>query len=66
MLHNFEHTRIIVCKHVALFGSFESLYDDGHEWWWMSIASKLNVGPYVLLNTNLLFFALEYLYKINV
>jgi hypothetical protein len=47
---------MVICKPTILLGSFKSLYDVGHEWWWMFIASKLNVGQVVLLNTILFYF----------
>jgi hypothetical protein len=48
-----------------LLKSFESLEDGRHDWWLMSIALKIIVGPNVLMNTFSLFFAQVYLYQIN-
>ncbi len=32
------------------------VYDVGHEWWWMSIASKLNVVLVVFIKYNVIIF----------
>jgi len=58
--------QFVICKLAILLRPFRSLYDVEHEWWWMFVVSKLNVGLIILLNTILLFFALGYLYKISV
>jgi hypothetical protein len=42
--------RIVKYKPTILFGSFKILYDVGHDYWWMFVASKLNVGLVVLLS----------------